>query len=354
MKLLKLVPDHTNIDFMRWRNLALALAGALLTGCVTSILAHKVVAPPNKSGIKALFADSDIVRHAPDAFAATWTVEVGPPRAKLVVSSIEPGDYGFAYDLKMTYSDAQPPKIEHFTAFWRAASEVKPLPSHGTIVLLHGYLQDRRFLVPWAVKLAQQGFRCAVLDLRGHGASTGEHISFGAFESRDLSQVLDDLAHRGWDVSRVGLLGVSYGASIALLAAGRDPRVATVVAMEPFSSAERAVPELMRAAFAAEARGISDAQFAAAHLKEARIAGFAWSQADIFAALARTRAPVLFLHGEKDTWLSPDHSRALVQRAPPGSKLMLAPRDNHVSLPLQVEEFAPAVIGWFEAGLRKP
>ena len=26
MKLLKLVPDHTNVDFMRWRNLALILS----------------------------------------------------------------------------------------------------------------------------------------------------------------------------------------------------------------------------------------------------------------------------------------------------------------------------------------
>jgi pimeloyl-ACP methyl ester carboxylesterase len=336
-----------------WRSVALACAGALLTGCVASMLAHKVVAPPNKSGIKALFADSDIVRHAPDAFAATWSVEVGPPKARLVVSSIEPGDYDFVYDLEMRYSEVKPPNIDHFTAFWRSAAQVKPVAPRGTVVLLHGYLQDRRFVVPWAVKLAEQGFRCAVLDLRGHGESTGEHISFGAFESQDLSQVLDDLAHRGWDVSHVGLMGVSYGASIALLTAGRDPRVSAVVAMEPFSSAERAVPELMRAAFAAQAQGISDAQFAAAHVKEARIAGFQWSQADIFAALARTRAPVLFLHGEKDTWLSPDHSRVLVEHAPAGSKLMLAPLDNHVSLPLQVEGFAPAVIGWFEAGLRK-
>ena len=26
MKLLKMVPDHTNIDFMRWRNFALILS----------------------------------------------------------------------------------------------------------------------------------------------------------------------------------------------------------------------------------------------------------------------------------------------------------------------------------------
>jgi pimeloyl-ACP methyl ester carboxylesterase len=330
---------------------ALACACLLLTGCVSSLLAHKVVAPPNKSGIKPLFADSDIVKHAPDAFAATWTVDVGPPAAKIAVAAIEPGDYGFGYDLEMTYAEGKPPHVESFNAYWRPAAEVRRAPSRGTVLLLHGYLQNRNFIVPWAVRLAQAGFRCVVLDLRGHGASTGDHIAFGAFEARDLTLVLDDLGRRGWDVSRIGILGVSYGASVALLTAGRDSRVATVVAFEPFSSAERAVPELMRSAFAQEAKGISDRQFAAAHLKEAKIAGFHWPDADIEAALARTRAPVLFIHGEKDDWLSPDHSRELVKHAPAGSQLVLAPRETHVSLPLQVEAYAPQVIGWFEAGL---
>jgi pimeloyl-ACP methyl ester carboxylesterase len=208
--------------------------------------------------------------------------------------------------------------------------------------------------MPWAVRLAEAGFRCVLLDLRGHGASTGDHISFGAFESRDVSQVLDDLQGRGWDVSRVGVLGMSYGASVALLTAGRDSRVATVVAFEPFSSAERAVPELMRSAFASEAKGITDRQFAAAHQKEARIAGFSWADADIVAALARTQARVLFIHGAKDSWLSPAHSRELLKHAAEGSKLVIAPRDNHVSLPLQLQTYAPPVISWFERGLRTP
>lgn len=339
---------------LRVRPLALTLAGLLLGGCVSSILAHKVVAPPNRSGIKPLFADSKILEHSPDAFAETWSVEVGPPRAKIAVASIEPGDYGFVYDLKMSYPAGKDPHIDSFNAYWKPAAQVQRVASRGTVVLLHGYLQNRNYIVPWAVRLAQAGYRCVVLDLRGHGASTGEHISFGAFESRDISQVLDDLARRGWNVSQVGVLGVSYGASIALLAAGHNARVKTVVAFEPFASAERAVPELMRAAFANEARGITDAQFAAAHVKEAKIAGFDWTQADITAALARTRAPVLFIHGEKDAWLSADHSRELARRAPAGSQLVLSPLDNHVSLPLQVEKFAPQVVRWFEVNLKNP
>jgi pimeloyl-ACP methyl ester carboxylesterase len=323
----------------------------LLAGCVSSILAHKVVAPPNKSGIKPLFADWEVLEHSPDAFAATWTVEVGPPQAQIAVASIEPGDYRYVYDLRMSYPEGKDPKVDSLKTYWRRAAEVKRVPPRGTVLLLHGYLQNRNYVVPWAVRLAQAGFRCVVMDLRGHGTSTGAHISFGAFEARDITQVLDDLAWRGWEVSRVGILGVSYGASIALLTAGHDRRVGAVVALEPFASAERAVPELMRAAFAQEARGITDRQFAAAHFKEAKIAGFKWADADIEAALARTQAPMLFIHGERDHWLSPDHSRELARLAPAGSKLVLSPLDTHVSLPLQVEKFAPQVIGWFEAEL---
>jgi pimeloyl-ACP methyl ester carboxylesterase len=336
------------------RILAALSATLLLAGCVSSMLARSVVAPPNKSGIKPLFADGDILKHAPDAFAATWTVEVGPPRAQIAVASIEPGDYGFISDLRMDYPEGKDPKILQFTAHWNSASERVPSsqPPRGTIVLLHGYLQNRNSVTPWAVKLAQAGFRCVVFDLRGHGESTGEHISFGAFESRDVSQLLDDLQRRGWDVSRVGLFGLSYGASVALVTAGRDRRVASVVAFEPFASAETAVPELMRAVFTRRARGISDEQFARAHRKEADIAGFDWADADIPAALERTQAPVLFFHGNKDRWVSPEHSRTLLKFAPPGSRLELAPLDNHLSLPLHFDNFAPAVVDWFDAALQ--
>jgi pimeloyl-ACP methyl ester carboxylesterase len=329
----------------------LVLCCALLAaGCVSSMLARKVVAAPNQSGAKAMFADSPLVVRAPGAFSATWTVRAPDPAADIAVASIEPGDYGFEYDVRVSYAAGRAPRIDHLRGFWIPAAQasLRDTPAKGTLLLLHGYLQDKRFVTPWAIRLAEEGYRCLVVDLRGHGESTGRHISFGAFEAADLSAVIDDLGRRGWDVSRVGLFGVSYGASVALLTAGSDPRVRAVVAFEPYSSAATAVPELMRAAFAAQARGLTDRQFAAAHVKQARIAGFDWAQADIPAALAKTRAPILFLHGEADRWLSPEHSRALVQLAPAGSKLLLAPDDNHVTLPLQLARFEHEVVGWFD------
>jgi pimeloyl-ACP methyl ester carboxylesterase len=335
------------------RQLLFVCMALLCSGCVSSILARKVVSPPNKSGIKPLFAELEFLKHSAEAYAATWMLEVGPPPATLAVATVEPGDYDFAWNAILEYPEGQPPKVKQVSAHWRTAAQVTPKPARGTVLLLHGYLQTREFLVPWAVRLAEAGYRCVLVDLRGHGASTGKHISFGAFESRDLAQLLDDLQRRGWDVSRVGILGVSYGASVGMVTAGQDPRVAAVVALQPFASAERAVPELMRGAFSVHARGISDRQFASAYLKEAKIAGFDWAAADIPAALKRTRAPVLFIHGERDDWVSPAHSRELLQYAPAGSRLITRPRETHVSLPFQMGAVAGEVVAWFDAALAR-
>jgi len=333
------------------RSLFFACLALLCSGCVSSLLARKVVSPPNKSGIPPLFANLEFLKHSAEAYAETWTLEVGPPQARLAVAAVEPGDYDFAWQAVLEYPEGKPPLVKQLNAHWRSAAQATPKPARGTVLLLHGYLQTREFLVPWAVRLAEAGYRCVLVDLRGHGASTGKHISFGAFESHDLSLLLDDLQHRGWDVSRVGILGISYGASVGLVTAGRDPRISIVVALQPFASAERAVPELMRGAFSVHARGITDQQFAAAHVKEAKIAGFDWAAADIPAALRRSRAPVLFIHGERDDWVSPAHSRELLKFAPAGSRLLLLPRETHVSLPFQVESVAGQVVAWFDAGL---
>ena len=320
---------------------------------MSTILAHKIVAPPNKSGIKPLFSDLGILERAPEAFAETWIVPIRQPRADIAVASIEPGDYAFEYDLRLAYAEGKAPTISHFSASWRAAKEVARYPaSKGTVILLHGFLQNRNSMTPWAIRLAQAGYRCAVLDLRGQGASTGKHISFGAFEARDVSAVIDDLGRRGWDVSRVGLLGISYGASVALLTAGSDTRIKTVVAFEPFASAESAVPELMRAVFTEEAAGISDRQFAAAHAKQAKVAGFDWKDADIPAALKRRARRCCSCTARRTRGCRPITAARCSSTRRRAASSKLVPKDNHVTLPLQIAPFESEVIAWLEAGLK--
>src|SRR5687767_12910850 len=151
--------------------LLILVCAASLCGCVSSMLARQLASPPNKSGMTALFADTPIVEHGPLAYRESWTVEVADPPARIAVSSIEPGNYGFIYELSIEYPEGRVPHIASFNAWWRNAAEVpvERKSARGTVVLLHGYLQNRAFLVPWAVALAEHGYRCVVVDLRGHG-----------------------------------------------------------------------------------------------------------------------------------------------------------------------------------------
>lgn len=334
---------------------AVSVIPLALSGCVSAILAKKIVTAPNRSGLHAMGSDSPLLQLAPGAYQETWRLPVASPSAELAVAVISPGDYAFRYDSAVTREAGKRPHL-NIHAGWRTHEEIaySTEPSRGTIVLLHGYLERKEYMVPWALALAEAGYRCVLIDQRGHGASSGDYISFGAFESRDVSALLDALAGRGWDVSRVGVLGVSYGASVGLLAAGRDARIATVVAFEPFSSAAIAVPELTRAVFTQAVAGISDAQFAAAHRRQAQIAGFDWKDADIPAALRRTQARVFFLHGAADTWLSPRHSETLYPHASVGSRLLIVPDEDHVTLRAQIEPFKRDVLEWFARELAEP
>src|SRR5688500_6385663 len=79
----------------------------------------------------------------------------------------------------------------------------------GTVVLLHGVRMDRRSLVEVGVDFANAGYRSVLMDLRGHGESTGSYLTYGAVEARDVSALLDQLGARGGGLGCVGAYGFS-------------------------------------------------------------------------------------------------------------------------------------------------
>jgi pimeloyl-ACP methyl ester carboxylesterase len=48
-------------------------------------------------------------------------------------------------------------------------------------------------MLPAAKELAEAGYRAVLVDLRGHGRSTGKYTTFGVQAAKDLSQVIDAL-----------------------------------------------------------------------------------------------------------------------------------------------------------------
>ena len=161
-------------------------------------------------------------------------VPLGDPAVPIHCRFVEPGDYGFRTTDRWETDHGRP--VLKFGM--DAVVPAKPLRStapRGTVVILHGYALDKTVMAPWGFFLAEQGYRCVLVDLRGHGRSGGRQIHFGPLESRDMTELLTRLARLGHVTGPVGVLGDSYGAAIALRWAATDPRVETVVAMAPYA-----------------------------------------------------------------------------------------------------------------------
>lgn len=83
------------------------------------------------------------------------------------------------------------------------------------------------------------GYTAALLELRGHGLSSGERIGLGFEEPADIRAALQELRKDPAlaDVP-VFLLGVSMGGATVLNAMGEIPEIAGVIALSPFVSFE--------------------------------------------------------------------------------------------------------------------
>ncbi|MBI2512548.1 MAG: alpha/beta fold hydrolase [Opitutae bacterium] len=282
-------------------------------------------------------------------------VPTAPPRAQIEVMVLEPANYGFRCEIEHKLAQNDELATFRIRANWTVPKVHVPLAPRGTIVLLHGIMMGKEtMLAPWGLALAEAGYRVILVDLRGHGRSTGEWIGYGAWEADDLRVVLDELDRQGLIAGRIGVLGLSYGAAVALQWAAVDSRVAAVVALAPFSDARRAIREFTRAAAPELLRYLSDADFHAAEERAAHLAGFDWSAVDVLAATRRLHVPVLFFHGGRDTMIVPEHSEALFRVAPAGSRREVLADDNHFTIGLRFDEIGSLVTAWFRERLQSP
>lgn len=93
-------------------------------------------------------------------------------------------------------------------------------PQNGaTIILQHGYHTNSEEMLPVAQMLERQGYGLLLFDFRAHGRSEGEAVTFGLHEVKDTQAALTFLQNQPEVHSdKIGLLGVSMGGAVGILA----------------------------------------------------------------------------------------------------------------------------------------
>jgi pimeloyl-ACP methyl ester carboxylesterase len=149
-----------------------------------------------------------------------------------------PADLGFAYE-EATLLGEDGLKLRG----WYIPSQ-----NGAAVILLHGYGGNRLETLGVAGMLARHGYGTLMYDLRATGESEGDQRTWGWRDVYDVPGAVAYLKGRDdVDPDRIGVIGFSRGAEIAIIAAARSDDIRAVVAEDPYCPTVRDYPPVQGA-----------------------------------------------------------------------------------------------------------
>lgn len=220
-----------------------------------------------------------------------------------------------------------------------------------TVMIAHGYKDDRSSVLGVAEILHRHGFGVLVTSFRTHDMNEGEVISFGLHERADLDAFYQQLRSTpGIDPDRIGLFGVSMGATISIGYAAENPGIRALISDCAFSSVSDTVATSIRFF-----TGLPPFPFAPAILFwTERAIGGKVEDIDAKKWIARiSPRPVLVMQGGADRVVSADSGAKLFEAAGQPKELWFEPSVGHAEfLKSKPVEFEQRLTGFFERYLR--
>lgn len=225
-----------------------------------------------------------------------------------------------------------------------------PGRSQSTVILLHGFGCRRQEMLNRALVLNRAGYSTLLFDLHGQGDSDGDAVTLGFYERRDAVAAVEYLKTRDdVDGSNLGMLGVSMGGSVAIMAAAMTPDIKAVVADSPFESATIGIEEGFT-----RVTGLPRWPFGPIVLRfiQWRLGISPDDVAPIEQVADISPRPLLLLHGTADIHVSYGNSEALFAAAGEPKELVLLSGIEHANGIKDVpDQYASLIVGFFDRHL---
>jgi uncharacterized protein len=195
------------------------------------------------------------------------------------------------------------------------------------VIACHGYRGRKTDLLGIGAALWRHGYNVLLFDYRGHGEHAGTRVTVGYRELQDTMAAIR-YARQRLPAARLGLIGYSMGAAVAIMAAAREPNIEAVVADSPFATQRS---QILRQMIRTLRIGWWSRQvlFVADHLIY-RLAGYWPRDVEPIRDVARiVPRPLLLIHGLEDRLIDPADSRMLYEAAGEPKELWLVEGVDH-------------------------
>jgi uncharacterized protein len=223
-------------------------------------------------------------------------------------------------------------------------------PDTRCIILLPGEQHHRNSPGIRALELGRDlvhhGFSVLLFDHRGRGESGGKRSSAGDREQWGALGAIDYVNSRGIPTTRIGLLGFSLGAGVAILVAAQVPDIPAIVADSAFVDWLRDLERIALHGW------VLPRWFVGPIVLIGRVF-FRVNFANVRPVKEVHRIaprPVLFIHGANDTVIPPEETLELYRASQnPANSVWIVPGATHVKAYLrQREAYVARVTAFFQ------
>ncbi len=300
--------------------LAVGLASIVMTGsgCIGPLFTAITVYSPNHQRMVRADQDPDQTTLAAWGVTEQARIDLGTPALSLLTWKVDP-------------PEGKTPR--------------------GTILCVHGYRSEMETLLPTARVFSAAGYRVVLVDLPGHGRSTGTRIAYGVLEAHDLTALLDELQRIGWIKGPLGTWGMSMGASTVIRLAANDPRIQAVVAVAPYDNLQDLIAHVSLKSIPVIDWFVDKSDVQRRLVMACLEAGFDPGEADTVKVAQRLTCPLLVVHGRLDAVVPFEQGRRVFEAAAGPKSFVELPLDGHIAIHVFNPAAPQATLDWFNTHL---
>ena len=177
----------------------------------------------------------------------------------------------------------------------------RPETSHKYAVICHGYGGIPQGMGGFASRFYDMGYNILTPAARCHELSQGRYASMGWLERKDIVDWVDTLVEQDPEAEIV-LYGISMGGATVMMTAGEaglSPNVKCIIEDCGYSSVWDEFAGQLEEMFGLPTFPVLDAASLVCQVR----AGFGFKEASSVESLKKASVPMLFIHGEDDTFV---------------------------------------------------
>jgi len=210
------------------------------------------------------------------------------------------------------------------------------------IIVCHGYPFDKGNVLGFA-KFLHNDYNLLFFDFRAMGASEGKYTTVGYKEVEDLKSATDYLKNKGME--DIGALGFSLGAATIIMA--NNPNIKAIVADSSYANLDLMINSLYRQFFF-----LKYPFTYLTKLLTKLILKIDTSEVSPEKSIKDVSAPILLIHGKKDSQIPVENSYLLHKANPETELWIIEEADHGESHYLKKEEYETKVLDFFSKNLK--